>query len=347
MENSIETIKRIRKAMGDNLAILGHHYQSDEVIEHTDIRGDSLELSRKISDLDAEHIVFCGVFFMAESAAILRRPGQKIHIPDVTATCPMADMAEAGRVEKTLDILQKNGRKVIPLTYVNSSAAVKGVVGRYDGSVCTSANAKVMLEWAVDQGDAVLFLPDKHLARNTANTLGIPKDKCIILPKDVIDGDPELFVDPTKTDDKKLIIWPGYCPIHEEFTLNTIKTIRANEPDAKIVVHPECDPAVVQASDGNGSTTFLIKYAAEAPAGSTIYIGTEENLVLRLAKQYEGEKTIKPLTMSQCEDMAKITLANMASLLENIENATPVEVPEEIKAPAKLSLERMLEVCSS
>ena len=346
MEKSVDTITRIRKAMGDKLAILGHHYQSDDVIEHTDIRGDSLELSRKINGLDAEHIVFCGVYFMAESAAILQRPNQKIHIPDVNATCPMADMAEAGRVEKTLDILQSNGRKVIPLTYVNSSAAVKGVVGRYDGSVCTSANAPVMLEWALSQGDAVLFLPDKHLARNTANTLNVPEDKRIVLSDDVIEGDPPLFVDPSKTDDKQLIIWPGYCPIHEEFTMDAITEIRANEPDAKIVVHPECNPDVVKASDGHGSTTYLIKYAAEAPAGSVIYIGTEENLVSRLAKQYEGEKTIKPLTFSQCEDMGKITVDNLAALLENIENATPVDVSEDIKAPAKLSLERMLEVCS-
>ena len=346
MENAIETITRIRKAMGDRLAILGHHYQSDEVIAHTDIRGDSLELSRKISGLDAEHIVFCGVYFMAESAAILRRQGQKIHIPDTSATCPMADMAEAGRVEQTLEILQQSGRKVIPLTYVNSSAAVKGVVGRYDGSVCTSANAKTMLAWAVEQGDAVLFLPDKHLARNTANALGIPDDKRIILPHDVIDGDPRLVVDPAQTDDKQFIIWPGYCPIHEEFTMESIEAIRANEPDAKIVVHPECAPQLVDASDGSGSTTFLIKYAEEAPKGSTVYIGTEENLVKRLAKQYEGEKVIKPLASNVCEDMGKITLTNLAALLENIENATPVDVPDDVKKPAKLSLERMLEVCS-
>ncbi|MDC0335551.1 quinolinate synthase NadA [Pseudodesulfovibrio sp.] len=346
MENSLDTITRVKKAMGDRLAILGHHYQSDDVIELTDIRGDSLELSRKIRGLDAEYIVFCGVFFMAESAAILRRPEQKIHIPDLDATCPMADMAEAGRVEKTLEILQQSGRKVIPLTYVNSSAAVKGVVGRYDGSVCTSANAKVMLEWALSQGDAVLFLPDKHLARNTANVLNVPENKRIVLPEDVIEGDPQLFVDPAQTEDKQLIIWPGYCPIHEEFSLDAIKEIRTNEPEATIVVHPECDPAVVQASDGNGSTTFLIKYAAEAPTGATIYIGTEENLVQRLAKQYAGKKTIIPLTTSQCEDMGKTTVDNLAALLKNIENAIPVDVPDEIKEPAKRSLERMLAVCS-
>lgn len=346
MENPKETINRIKDAMGDRLAILGHHYQSDEVIACTDIRGDSLELSRRIPALEAEHVVFCGVFFMAESAAILRRPGQKIHIPDPDATCPMADMADAARVEKTLNILQENGRNIIPLTYVNSSAAVKGVVGRFGGSVCTSANAQLMLRWALDQGDGVLFLPDKHLARNTANALGLSEEKRLVLAEGVKDGDPSLYVDPAVTDGKQLIIWPGYCPIHEEFTMEAIKTIRAKEPEAKIVVHPECTPDVVQAADGNGSTTYLINYAKEAPAGSTIYIGTEENLVNRLAQEYAKTKTIKPLTVSLCEDMGKTTLDNLAALLESIEKATPVEVPNSVREPAKLSLERMLQVCA-
>lgn len=346
MENPIETIERIQKSMGDRLVILGHHYQSDEIIAQTDIQGDSLELSRKISSLDAEHIVFCGVFFMAESAAILRRPGQKIHIPDASATCPMADMAEAGRVEETLNILGKSGRKIIPLTYVNSSAAVKGVVGRFDGSVCTSANAKVMLEWALSQGDAVLFLPDKHLARNTANFLNIPENERLMLPRDVIDGSPTLSIDPAMAEDKRLIIWPGYCPIHEEFGLDSIRDIRTNEPEAKIIVHPECDPEVVRAADGNGSTTFLIKYAAEAPAGTTLYIGTEKNLVNRLAARYAGEKTIKPLASSVCEDMGKITLDNLAATLQTLETATPVDVSDDIKESARLALERMLAACS-
>lgn len=346
MENPARTIERIKNEMGSKLSILGHHYQTDDVIQYTDIRGDSLELARKIDGLDAEHIVFCGVFFMAESAAILRRDDQKIHIPDTSATCPMAEMAEAGRVRQTLDILQKSGRKVIPLTYVNSTAAVKAVVGEYDGSVCTSANAQTMLEWAMKQGDAVLFLPDKHLARNTANALGIPEDRRVILPADVIDGDPALHVDAAATEDKQFIIWPGYCPIHEEFTLESVKAIRANEPEAKIVIHPECDPALVREADGNGSTTFLIKYADEAPAGSTVYIGTEVNLVNRLAAQYAGEKTIKPLLSSVCEDMSKITVNNLAATLENLDNATPVTVSDAIREPARVALERMLAVCS-
>ncbi|MCJ2163770.1 quinolinate synthase NadA [Pseudodesulfovibrio sp. S3] len=346
MENAKDTISRIRAAMGDSLSILGHHYQSDDVIAYTDIRGDSLELARKINALKAEHIVFCGVFFMAESAAILRRPDQKIHIPEVSATCPMADMAEAGRVRETLDILQKSGRKIIPLTYVNSSAAVKGVVGEYDGSVCTSANARIMLEWALKQGDAVLFLPDQHLGNNTANTLGIPKEKRFILPKDVIDGQPRLSVDPTAAENKQLILWPGYCPIHDEFTLESVRTIRRNEPEAKIVVHPECDPAIVDAADGNGSTTYLIKYANQAPEGSTIYIGTETNLVKRLASLYQGQKIIKPLHTALCEDMGKITVEKLACTLETLESATPVTVQNDIREPAKLALERMLAACS-
>lgn len=344
MENSVQETLDIKEAMGSRLAILGHHYQSDEIIALTDIQGDSLELSRKISDLDAEHIVFCGVFFMAESAAILRRPGQKIHIPDTTATCPMADMAEAGRVGATLNILQADGRKVIPLTYVNSSAAVKAVVGSHGGSVCTSANARTMLQWAMDRGDAVLFLPDKHLAMNTANALGIPEAERIILPQGVIDGDPRLFVDPGATGDKRLIVWPGYCPIHEEFTLHTIAELRTKDPAIRIVVHPECDPAVVKAADGNGSTTYLINYATQAPADSIIYIGTEGNLVSRLAARFP-DKTIKPLSLSLCDDMGKITTDKLAALLRNIESAQPVEVADEIREPARLALERMLEAC--
>ncbi|NDV20535.1 quinolinate synthase NadA [Pseudodesulfovibrio sp. JC047] len=346
MENPKDTINTIRETMGESLSILGHHYQSDDVIALTDVRGDSLELARKIQSLKAKHIVFCGVFFMAESAAVLCRPDQKIHIPDLSATCPMADMAEANRVRLVLEILQKNGRKITPLTYVNSSAAVKAVVGEYGGSVCTSANAQTMLAWAMKQGDGVLFLPDKHLANNSANALGIPEDQRLLLPTDVIDGDPNLHVTPAMTEDKQFIIWPGYCPIHEEFSLDTIKTIRAAEPNAHIVVHPECAPALVEAADGNGSTTYLIKYAETAPKGATIYIGTEENLVNRLADQYKGEKTIKPLIASQCDDMAKITVPKLAHTLVNLETATPVTVSDAVKEPAKLALERMLEVCS-
>lgn len=346
MENSEQIINRIKTEMGDKLSILGHHYQTDDVIRFTDIQGDSLELARKITLLEAKHIVFCGVFFMAESAAILCREDQKIHIPDQSASCPMADMAEAGRVRKTLNILQKNGRKIIPLTYVNSSAAVKAVVGEFEGSVCTSANAKIMLNWALQQGDAVLFLPDRELGSNTGNILGIPEKERLLLPADVIAGDPDLCVTPEAAENKRLILWPGYCPVHEDFTLAAVRAVRADDPEAKIVVHPECSPAVVAETDGNGSTTFLIKYAEEAPDGTTIYIGTEENLVKRLAARYAGRKTVKPLLSSLCEDMGKITVDNLAETLKNLDTAAPVTVSDDIKKPARLALERMLAICS-
>ncbi len=332
--------------MGGKLAVLGHHYQSDDVIRFTDITGDSLELARRITGLEAEHIVFCGVFFMAESAAILCRDDQKIHIPDVTASCPMADMADADKVRKTLELLQKDGKKVVPLTYVNSSAAVKAVVGEFDGSVCTSANAAVMLKWALDQGDAVLFLPDMYLGSNTANALGIPEDKRLVLPVGVKDDDPELHLDTAAVADKQLFLWPGFCPIHKEFTLDAVRAIRQNESEAKIVVHPECPAEVVDATDGNGSTTFLIKYVDEAPVGSTIYVGTEENLVNRLAARHAGKKTVRPLLSSVCEDMGKITVDKLAHTLETLNSATPVTVGDDIREPARRALERMLAVCS-
>ncbi|MBG0789342.1 MAG: quinolinate synthase NadA [Desulfovibrionaceae bacterium] len=346
MENSEQTIARIKSEMGGRLSILGHHYQTDDVIRFTDIQGDSLELARKITGLKAEHIVFCGVYFMAESAAILCREDQKIHIPDITASCPMADMAEAGRVRKTLDILQESGRKIIPLTYVNSSAAVKAVVGEFDGSVCTSANARTMLEWALKQGDAVLFLPDKQLGSNTANALGMPENERLLLPVGVMDGDPALHVDPASAGGKRLILWPGFCPIHEEFTLDAVRAARAHDPSARIVVHPECTPEVVGESDGNGSTTYLIKYAEEAPDGATVYVGTEENLVNRLAARHAGTKTVKPLRSSLCADMGKITVDKLAHTLQNLGSATPVTVSDDIRKPARLALKRMLDVCS-
>ena len=339
-----DQIEAIRERMGKDLAILGHHYQSDEVIRHTDIQGDSLELAQRIDSLEAGHIVFCGVFFMAESAAILRRPDQSVHIPDLQASCPMADMADADKVEAALTILN-DGRTVIPLTYVNSSAAVKGVVGAFGGSVCTSANAQTMLKWAMVRGDGVLFLPDRHLVVNTANALGLAEEDRLILPQGVIDGDPNLFVDSGQAEDKRLIIWPGYCPIHEEFTTRAVSSVRKNDPAARIVVHPECPPSVVQSADANGSTSFIIKYVAEAPVGSTIYVGTETNLVNRLATEYTGKKTVKPLRVSLCEDMAKITEKNLAALLERIDDTRPVDVPDVIKVPARQALKRMLEAC--
>ncbi|CCO24547.1 quinolinate synthase NadA [Maridesulfovibrio hydrothermalis] len=331
-----------KKKYGNRLAILGHHYQSDEIIRHTDLKGDSLELARQIEKLEAEYIVFCGVHFMAESAAIVRRKNQKVYIPDASAGCVMANMAPAYLVDKVLTkIIKESGRKIIPLAYVNTPAAVKTVCGKHGGSVCTSANAEKMLSWALEQGDGVLFLPDKNLALNTADKLGIPDEKRMILNIRA-QGDQ---IDVQQTLDKKLLIWPGLCAIHQRFKLSQVESFRAKYPGCKVVVHPECPPELVEAADGDGSTSYLIKYVADSPAGSTIIIGTETNLVNRLKNEFP-DKNIIPLRISVCSNMAKINEKNLAELLQNLETASFEDVSDEIREPARIALERMLQVCA-
>ena len=337
-----DQIENIKKKMGDQLCIMGHHYQAQEVIDHADLTGDSLELARKVSGLTCEYIVFCGVHFMAETASVTKSPGQKVLIPDVTASCVMADTAPAAVVARVMEGLTKSGRKVIPLAYVNSSASVKAVCGRYGGSVCTSANADVMMKWAMSQGDAVLFLPDKNLGANTAEKMGVDKDKIAIL--DVRGGGGK--ADGYKDSDISIFLWPGVCAIHHKFKLSEMKRIRAEEPDAKIVVHPECPPELVQESDGAGSTSFLIKYCDEADPGTKIYVGTETNLVRRLAERYQGQKEILPLGISFCSNMCKITEQKLAEQLSDLASQVPVEIPEDIAAPARAAIETMLRVCS-
>ena len=338
-----ERIEALRAQYGTRLAILGHHYQSDEVIRHVDFQGDSLELARTIDGLAAEHVVFCGVFFMAESAAALARPGQKVHIPHPGATCPMADMAPASRVEDVLSALREDGRLVIPLAYVNSSAEVKAICGLYGGSVCTSANAKTMLEWALQQGDAVLFLPDKHLAHNTANQLNI--DLTERLEIDI--RQEGRLIDHKKARYARLLIWPGACAIHHKFKKSQIQDLRRTSPGVRVVVHPECSPGVVRAADGAGSTSYLIKYCASAPAGSKIAVGTECSLVERLAARHKPEgKEIFPLKALSCTNMAKTTEERLATLLENLEAAPPLTLSADVMEHSRVALERMLRICS-
>lgn len=337
-----DIITEQKQKYGKSLAILGHHYQSDEIIRHTDLKGDSLELARQIEKLEAQHIVFCGVHFMAESAAIVRREDQKVYIPDTSAGCVMANMAPAWLVDKVLTkILNESGKKIIPLAYVNTPAAVKTICGKHGGSVCTSANAEKMLSWALEQGDGVLFLPDRNLALNTADKLGIPADKRMILD---IRKKGEA-VDTQQTIDKQLLIWPGLCAIHQRFKLKQIEDFRSKYPGCKVIVHPECPPELVKAADGNGSTSYLIKYVQESPAGTTIVIGTETNLVNRLKNEFP-DRNIIPLGISVCSNMAKINEKNLANLLQNLETATYEDVSDEIREPAKIALERMLQVCA-
>lgn len=333
-------ITEIRRGRGDDLAIVAHHYQRDDVVAHADILGDSLELSRKVAALSARDIVFCGVFFMAETAAMLAKPGQRIHIPVREAACVMSEMAPAVLAETVLRRLGEAGRDPLPLTYVNSSAAVKAVVGSRGGAVCTSANAAKMLKWALDQGRGVLFLPDKMLGQNTCDTLGIPPGRRHIL--DIRGGGSRLDIEAART--AEVLLWPGQCVIHSRFKAADIAAVRSETPEAKVIVHPECPPETVAKADAAGSTSFIIRYVSEAPPGSDIVIGTEINLVSRLAKQYQGIKHIRPLCRSSCSNMAKGTEENLLAKLVSLDTAEPVRVPEAVREPAKAAVLRMLEV---
>lgn len=336
-------IEQLRRELGARVTILGHHYQSDAIIKHLDIQGDSLELARKVAEITSEHIVFCGVYFMAESAALLTRPEQKVYLPEISANCIMAQMAPAALADTVVQKLNDT-RKVVPLTYVNSSVAVKAVTGKYGGSVCTSANAEKMLRWAMRQGDAVVFLPDKNLAWNTADRLRIPEtDRHILNIRE--NG---AAMDMEAADAAKLVMWPGCCAIHARFTTDQIARRRAEYPGARVVVHPESSPAVVAAADAAGSTSFIIEYILGAKKGETIVVGTEINLVSRLAAQYKDTVRVVPLFESQCSHMAKTTPAHLLSTLEAIaapeKDASPymVSVAPAIAEDARLALERML-----
>ena len=335
-------IEQIKKNLGQDLAILGHHYQNDTIIEYTDIRGDSLELARQIPDLTAKYIVFCGVHFMAESAAILAQKDQMVFLPALDARCVMADTAPASLVEEILTRLTKEGKKIIPLAYVNSSAEVKAICGKFNGSVCTSANAPKMLAWALDQGDGVLFLPDKNLGQNTAKILGLHPDEVVTV--DIRSQGRRANYEQIKN--KKLFLWPGVCAVHFRFKPEQLMRIRKTHPEARIIVHPECDPDVVALADGSGSTSFIIKYVREAEPGTTIYIGTEDNLVQRLAKEYQGKKEILPIIPSCCSNMAKVTKENLLFTLKNLKPENKISVPEHIILLARKALKKMLEVCS-
>ena len=350
MERTCETggvaarIEELKKRYGGDLVILGHHYQSDDVIRHVDIVGDSLELARRIPEIEARNIVFCGVYFMAESACLLARPGQKVFLPDHEADCAMARMARAEDVERVLERLAASGRKVVPLAYVNSSLAVKAVVGRFGGAVCTSSNAKVMLEWALGQGEAVLFLPDRNLGRNTARTLGIAAGEQALLD---LAGD---NLDSEEVRRARLILWPGCCPIHDRLMKpEMVDAFHSHFPGCRVLVHPECTPEVVDRCDGAGSTAYLIKEVEKAAAEgkeSTLCIGTEFHLVHRLMEKFAGRLNVIPLAQASCADMEKVTAERLLATLEGLEEGHgEVLVDEALKAPARDSLVRMLENC--
>lgn len=336
-------IAALRGRLGDSLVIMGHHYQGDDVVNHVDKVGDSLELARMVEGIKARYIVFCGVHFMAESARLLAAEGQAVYLPAMDASCVMSDMAPAGLLDAVITRLLGTGRRIVPLAYVNTSLAIKAVVGRHGGAVCTSANARAMLEWALGQGDAVLFLPDKNLGNNTADQLGLTEAERHVL--NIRRNGGELELEAARK--ARLLLWPGCCAVHACFKPAMAEEARRAYPGARVVVHPECAPAMVQAADAAGSTSFLIREAQEAPDGSTLVVGTEINLVRRLARLHAGRVQVLPLAVSACSNMGKVSAERLLVTLRAIEsgNARPVEVDASLTAPARDALTRMLKHC--
>lgn len=350
-----ERIKAAKARLGNKLLILGHFYQRDEIIVHADFVGDSFQLAKNATERpDADHIVFCGVHFMAETADILSAPEQTVTLPNLSAGCSMADMANIDQVEDCWEQLGEicgtkpdaDGRQqIVPVTYMNSSAALKAFCGRHGGIVCTSSNAHAVLEWAFARGKRVLFFPDQHLGRNTALAMGMSLDQMPVWNPYKPAGGAE---DPSVYADAKMILWKGFCSVHQRFTVDQIERARKAYPGVKVIVHPECSMDVVNAADGTGSTAYIVKEIANAPAGSAIAVGTEINLVNRLAAQYP-DKTVFCLdpVVCPCSTMYRIHPAYLAWALENIEQGNIVNritVDEDTARDAKIALQRMLEV---
>ena len=341
-ERLIEEIKKIKKEMGDNLVILAHHYQRSDIVDLADFSGDSFELSQKgARNRKANNIVFCGVHFMAESAAILAGPHQVVQIPDEHAGCPMADMADIHNVEKAWEELSSviDTGRITPIVYMNSDADLKAFGGRNGGLVCTSSNAPAAFEWAFGRTEKVFFSPDQHLGRNTGKDMGIPSDEMII-------WDPLKPFGGNRRDEIKrarIILWDGYCLVHTHFNAAHIREMREKFPEAKIIVHPECTEEVVALSDAVGSTGYIVKYVKEAAPGSTIIVGTEINLVKRMAQENPDKKVFE-LHNSLCANMFKIDLKKLLWTLENIGKVNVVTVSDTIKEDARKALKRMLDL---
>jgi quinolinate synthase len=332
-------IERIRKTWRQKLVILGHHYQRASVLRHADYVGDSLELAQKAAaSTDAQRIVFCGVKFMAETADILTRDDQVVYMPDTSAGCPMANMADASQMMKAWTVLQTAGNDWLPVVYVNSTAEIKAQCGALGGSACTSSNAQRVIQWVFSQGKRVFFLPDEHLGVNTAADMGIPDSEVAVY-------DPKLDrggLTPEALANAKIVVWKGFCLVHVAFTVNQVEEVRKLYPDAKIIVHPETPKEVLRLCDAHGSTSQIIKYVQAMPEGSTVVIGTENNLVERLAEENKGKLTIKALAPSVCANMSKTNEVNLLNLLNKWPGSNQICVDEQVSPNARKCLERML-----
>ena len=338
-----ERIAAAVEKLGSDLVILGHHYQRDEVIRFARFRGDSLKLCQQAAACDAKYIVFCGVHFMAEGADVVRQPHQVVILPDLNAGCSMADMADIGQVETCwaeLDSL--GGLGVVPVTYMNSTAAIKAFTGEHGGSIVTSSNAARVLEWAFTQGQRALFLPDEHLGRNTAYRMGIPLDQMVVWdPYQELGGNTEEAIRHAK-----IILWKGYCSVHQRFLPEHVDRVRAEHPGIRVIVHPECRFEVVQKADDIGSTEGILKKITEAAPGTSWAVGTEIHLVNRLSKTLT-DRTVISLDphVCVCTTMFRITPQHLLWALESLVDGNVVNrisVPEEQRHWARVALDRML-----
>lgn len=335
-----------KEKLGDKVFVLGHHYQRDEVIQFADVTGDSFKLARDAAARpEAEYIVFCGVHFMAESADILTSERQQVVLPDLAAGCSMADMATAEQVAECWDVLTEAGIAdgVVPVAYMNSSADIKAFTGRHGGTICTSSNAERALNWAFEQGDKVLFLPDQHLGRNTAvRDLGMSLEDCVLYNPHKPNGG--LSVEELRA--AKMILWRGHCSVHGRFSLDSVDEVRQRMPGVRVLVHPECKHEVVSAADEVGSTEYIIKALDAAPAGSKWAIGTELNLVRRLAKAHpDKEIAFLDRTVCFCSTMNRIDLPHLVWTLESLAEGklvNRIQVDAETEKYAKAALEQML-----
>jgi quinolinate synthase len=344
-----ERIAAARRTLGTTTILLGHHYQRDEVIRFADFTGDSYKLSKAASETDAQYIVFCGVHFMAESADVLAHHGQQVILPDLNAGCSMADMAEIGQVEECWETLHRAGARegeFVPITYMNSSAAIKAFCGERGGLVCTSSNARKAFEWAFARGEKILFLPDQHLGRNTGHAMGIPLNEMVIYDPWQIGGG----ITPERLRTTRVILWKGHCSVHQRFLPEHVDKVRAKYPGIQVIVHPECRLEVCEKADALGSTERLIKIVQHTPAGTSFAIGTEIHLVNRLAKQFAplGKKIVTlDDTGCLCTTMYRISPGHLAWALENLVEGRVVnriQVRDDVKYWARVALDRMLEV---
>jgi quinolinate synthase len=347
-----ESIRAAKATLGDRVVVLGHFYQRDEVVEHADFLGDSFQLANAAQTVpEAEAIVFCGVHFMAETADILARPGQSVILPNLAAGCSMADMADIDSVEDCWAQLAElygtepdaDGRvPVIPVTYMNSSAALKSFCGRNGGIVCTSSNAATVLEWAFERGQRVLFFPDQHLGRNTAKAMGIPVERMPMWNPNLPLGGNES----SALRDASVILWHGFCSVHKRFTVDQVEKARAEHPGVRVIVHPECPMPVVDAADEAGSTDYIRRAVAAATEPTTFAIGTEVNMVNRLATEFPQHEIfcLDPV-ICPCSTMYRIHPGYLAWVLDELvagRVVNQISVPEDVAADARVALERML-----